>query len=127
MFAMRIVPRVVHQPSDTISQQHNVKVDEQSDRGAQEPKMGEQLRLVDRMETVFALELDHDSPLHNEVRPKSTLQFDPFIHQGNSLLSFHSESHPSEFIPQAGFVSRLKQPRPKGAMNLDGRPNDFGS
>lgn len=68
--------------------------------------MGQQLCLVERVETVLALELDHNSSPAHKVRP---------------------EPHPLKFIGQTGFVSRLKQLRPKRAMNLDRRPYDFKS
>jgi hypothetical protein len=48
---------MIHHPLDSVFQQDNVKVDKESDRDVQQAEMRKQLRLVHRVDSLFALEL----------------------------------------------------------------------
>ncbi len=55
--------------SNAVLEQRNVEVDEKSQAVAAEAEVGEQLRLVDRQEPSYRLQLDHDYTVDDDVEP----------------------------------------------------------
>jgi len=66
--------------------------------------MRKQLRQVDRMDELFALELHSYSIFYNKVGSKSALQLHSFVNQRDSFLLLDSEADVSQFIGQASFI-----------------------
>ena len=67
--------------------------------------MGEKL-LLDR------LDLHDRQVLNDQVYPKSHLNVDAVIHQGNRLLTRREQPAVFQFIRQDRFIDRLQQARP---------------
>jgi hypothetical protein len=82
------------------------------------------LRLVDRRDFVYGLNL-HDYPaLDDQIDAEGTLDPQPFVVDCHQNLSCHLESAQDELMRQARFVRRFEQPGPERAMHLDRRPYD---
>ena len=52
---------VIDQPLDAVLQDHHVEVDQQPHRNIQQPKMGEQLSVVNWVQHIFTFGFDDDS------------------------------------------------------------------
>jgi hypothetical protein len=66
-----------------------VKVDKNPERKIQEAEMRKQLRLIDGMQSIFALEFHGDFVIDDYVRAESTLESHVFIDQRDGLLAFY--------------------------------------
>ena len=79
---------------------------------------------VDRMDLLFTLQFYYNSILHQQVGPKTAVQFHPLVNEWHRFLSNDPESLRVEFISKAAFISRLKKTGPKPTMNFDRCTND---
>jgi hypothetical protein len=73
----------------------------------------------------FALHLNHDFVLHNQISPIPALKLYGAVYERHSLLPLHIKSSLFEFIGETSLISRFQRPGPKLAMNLDRCPDDL--
>jgi len=116
---------MVDHPLDAVSKDHDVEVDQQADGNFKQTEIGEELSVVNRMQRVFAFGLDHDSVIHYEVGPKSTIKLNVVIDEWYYLLTLNSHTQFLEFVSEAGLVGRFQQPWSQLSMDFYSSTNDF--
>src|SRR5438270_3401607 len=90
--------------------------------------MRKELSLIDRMNSLLRLDLNHDLSVDDQVRTEPTIQFDGIIDQRYSPLPLHVKRSLVKFVEQASFVSGLEQSRSESSVNCYCRSDDlFGS
>ncbi len=87
--------------------------------------MREQLSLIDRMQSLFALHFNYNSTLDHQISPETAIQLNPLVDQGNSGLPLDPETEFLHLISYAGLISGLEKARLQFSMNLDRRTDDF--
>jgi hypothetical protein len=81
--------------------------------------MREQLHFIDRMDLLLTLQFYNNSILHEQVGPKTTVQFHSIVHEWYSFLSNDHEPLRVEFISKAAFIGGLKKTGAKPTMDFD--------
>jgi hypothetical protein len=74
-------------PANTVFENWNVEVDQQTQLPAAEFEIAQELRFVDGLDHFDRLDLDHDHPFHQQVEPITTIEFGASVFDGKRLLT----------------------------------------
>ncbi len=103
-----------------------MEIDKQSNGNTQQTQMRQQLSLVNRMYSFFALQFNGDPAFDHEIGPETTVQLDRFINQRDRLLPLDAKPEVLYLIGEASLVSGFQKPRSQFAVNFDGRADNLG-
>ena len=95
---------IVHHSLDPVLKSGDMKIDQQSDPQVQKPEMRKQLRLIYGMKNFFALDLNHDFAINDEIGSKSTIELHTIVEKGYRFLTLDAKPNLLDLISQAGFV-----------------------
>ncbi len=79
---------------------------------------------MDWLEMLDCFELNDQLAIHDQIEPIATVQMHALVTDRQGNLPLEGDLAKGQFMAKAGFVSRLKQARPKLPMNLDGCADD---
>jgi hypothetical protein len=89
--------------------------------------MGDDLRLMDRMEALDSLQFDDDAVLDEQVENEPAPDRLSLVGERNRMAALGLELVPSQFDEQAFAIHRFQKPRSQCAMDFDRASNDrFG-
>ncbi|MGB7600223.1 MAG: hypothetical protein WBM24_07960 [Candidatus Sulfotelmatobacter sp.] len=79
---------------------------------------------MDWNDLLHGLQFDDDLIIDDQIYLVSTIELQAFVRNGEVDLAFKGQSAKVQFMAEALFVGRFKQPGSGLAVDLDGRPND---
>ena len=80
-------------------------------------EIGEQLGLMDGMDSIHSFVFYEYAVINREIGPISTVKHDLFVADRNRIFSADIQSAQAEFIHQATPIHGLQQSRPKCCMD----------
>src|SRR5262249_19457110 len=110
--------RSQHDPSDTVWQQRNVEVHEESSSQLRDLQLAAHLGVVNRMQSVDGLELDDEVFRDDEVDAVRVKAFSSVNHR-KPLLSLERNIGSGQFESRSALIDRLTQSGPKRFVYLD--------
>jgi hypothetical protein len=111
-------------PTDSIYQQFNIEIDEQSDLPAAETKVSQQLRVVNGSQSINGFEFNNDKLVHEDVDAIVEVEENSFVPHWELKLPLERNLAQGQLVADALFISGFEQPGTKGTMNLYGAPNN---
>jgi hypothetical protein len=91
---------------------------------AGQPKVGQDLRFVDRQDLLHCLEFDNELTLDDQVDAVAAIQPVSPVVQRQRHLPIVGNSVPGQLEPEAFFIGRLQQAWTKLSVNGNGRADD---
>jgi len=111
----------IHAARDAALEDLFTKVEKIPELQAGQPKVSLDLFPVHGQDPLDGFELQKHLVFDKDVGAESFLKQDPFVGDRPLALPFHLQPALGQFPSQNDLVNRLQQPRPKFAMNVDGR------
>lgn len=115
------------QPTDPFAQRRHVEVDEQCDLQTRDAQVGNDLRLVDRLQFGNSFQLDDQGVLNEQVDSVVAVERRALVADSDRELPRVSDVPEFELTTEARFVSALEKPWSEVPMHLDaGADHLFG-
>jgi len=116
---------VVYHSCDPVSEDGDVKVDQQSDRCFEQAHVGEKLCVIHRVQDFLALEFYNHLTLDEHVSAKPAFQFYISIHQRHWFLVLDVKPQLHQFVTNARLVSGFQKSRTQRSVDFDTRADDL--
>jgi len=108
-----------------VSKHRNIEVYEEASLDPGQPKVGDQLGLVNRDQFLNTLNLKDDLSFDNKIKPIAAIKLSSPVFNRNHNFPRIRKAYRFKLISQARLIRRLKQTGTQPPMNLDGCPNDL--
>ena len=109
---------------EAVAKKGDVEVDQEAEAFVGQPKVGQELGLVDFRECIDCLEFNNDAIIHDEVQLVAGIQRSGAIHDGDGDFALERHAQFFEFDPHALVVDRFEQAGAKGPVYRDCRSDD---
>jgi hypothetical protein len=110
----------VHYSDDAIFYERHIEIDQQPKALIRQPKISQQLLLMNRGQRLNGLNLNDHFPANNQICAKPELEVNVLPDDWDSFLALYIESTFPEFALQNGFVDRFKDSGAEPGVNLEG-------
>jgi len=114
----------VAQSSEAGAKGCGIEIQEQTRGVSREFQIGDDLRLMDRMEALDSLQFDDDGVLDEQVENEPAPDRLPLVGESNRMAALGLELVPSQFDEQAFAIHRFQKPRSQYTMDLDRASNE---
>jgi len=99
----------IHHTLDFVSQVEDVEIDQQAHRYSAQSHVGQELRLINRVDGLDGFHFHYDSVFNDEIDAISDFELLPFIDHWLSYFSCNFETAASQFLRQAGLVGAFQK------------------
>ena len=108
---------------DAILELRDVEVDQQTGSDSSQFHVCQQLRFVDALDLLDALQLKDKPVLHEDVNAVATIQAEALVFDRLRMLKAERDSIQFQLVRQALLIRGFQQPRTKLTVNLDRTAN----
>jgi hypothetical protein len=95
---------LIHEALQTILENGDVEVDEESHTLSGHPEIGQELGLVDGKQPLNGFDLDDDSLLHKEIEPIAAVQENPLVLEGQIDLTLECQASEAQLMAETLLV-----------------------